>query len=767
MECFDLKRIPLEGNVCCQQKCYLSEHVFKKINQSFCPRVYALLALSSKCKCICRLGLEKDLHSSFIKFNDSVVSYKECQQTKDGFPCEPLDRNIERVNIEEIGIVQIVNSVKSVSVSVVFTDVKAIKKWKNNSSNLSNIVKSILQLYVISDCSVVFLDNLEAQQRLGIHCLVVHRMSTFGSVESILGRVCSSTKVSTFKLLSQLRFELKQNVQNSLELGGLSKPYQALKEIIESQSLRSKGKGLQPPQQVLLIGPSGCGKTSLVQKIAGDCGAILVSILGPELYHPKPGDTEDALRRVFQEASDLADEGLTVLLLDEVDSICLKREKAGSSYTARATSQLLSLLEKVGETPNLVVIATTNRVHDIDTAIRRPGRLEIEIYIGVPTEKQRKEILYILTRPMLSLDFEYTAELCEAVANMTPGYVGADLSLLCQDVAFLQLKKQENSKFSELEDWLEYFHRALSRIRPSSLRSGLGVVTTHPVNLSDIGGLDDVKKTLEMAVKWPLLHPEAFARLGLPQPHGVLMYGPPGCAKTRLACALATATNTTFLATSAAELYSPFVGDAEKSVVELFHRARLGAPAILFIDEIDALLGSRCGREKGVHERVLSTFLTEMDGVGLSLDGAMSVHSRSDCYKEGGITCPGILVIAATNRPDILDDALLRPGRFDKLIYVPPPDALGRLDILRIYLAKTPLAPCVNLQEIAAFTEYFSGADIKNLCREAALHALAEDGMGVADVKHKDFLWAIDSVRPSLTKSQIQWYNNFNISSKR
>lgn len=765
MECVKLKRIPLEESVCSQQKCYLSESLLTKVNPSLNPRTYVLIDFSPKCQYVCKLGLEKDLHSSFIKFNDSVVIFKDCEQTKDGFPCEVLNRKVDSVDIRNLKILPSVNNIKSINVSLVFNDIKAVKKWKNKASSLSPVVKSILQLYVLSESCVIYLKNLEEQQTLGILCIVVHRILSFGSVDTCIAKICNSSKVSVSKLMSSDRFELKQLSQSPLELGGLSDPYQALKEVIESQNVRVKGKGFCPPQQVLLIGPSGCGKTSLVQKIASDSDAVLVTVLGPEVCQPKPGDTEDELRKIFQRASDLAEEGLTILLLDEVDCICLKRERGGSSHNARSTSQLLSLLEKVIDIPNLIVIGTTNRLFDIDLAVRRPGRLEIEIYIGVPTEKQRKEILYILTRPMLSLDFEYTAELCEEVARVTPGYVGADLSLLCQDVAFLQIKKKENSKVLDLKKWLEYFRTAIGRLRPSSLRSGLGVITTRPVSFSEIGGLDEVKKILEVAVKWPLLHPQAFARLGLQQPHGVLLYGPPGCAKTRLACALAAATNTTFLTISAAELYSPFVGDAEKSVAELFQRARLGAPAILFIDEIDALVGHRAGREKGVHERVLSTFLTEMDGIGISLEGAASILNRADIV-EGAVPSPGILVMAATNRPDMLDDALLRPGRFDKLIYVPPPDGTGRLDILKIYLSKTPLSPCVDLTEVAALTEFYSGADIKHLCREAALHALAEDGMNVPHVKQCDFLWAVDHVRPSLSKSQILWYNHFNVSSK-
>ncbi|PNF38587.1 hypothetical protein B7P43_G03982 [Cryptotermes secundus] len=243
---------------------------------------------------------------------------------------------------------------------------------------------------------------------------------------------------------------------------------------------------------------------------------------------------------------------------------------------------------------------------------------------------------------------------------------------------------------------------------------------TQHAKLSDIGGMESIKQSLCAAVEWPLLYPETFAKFGLPQPKGVLLYGPPGCAKTSLACALASAMNVTFLSVSAADLYSPYVGDAEKSIGELFHRARLGAPTILFIDEIDALVGSRGHREQGVQERVLSALLTEMDGIGVQQD---SVSTMYKTYRGNKSVCPpqinvGVVVIAATNRPDMLDNALLRPGRFDKLLYVPPPDNAARLAILRVLTAHIPLGDCVDLQFLALTTNLFSGADMSNLCRE-------------------------------------------------
>nr|CAD7408887.1 unnamed protein product [Timema poppensis] len=498
----------------------------------------------------------------------------------------------------------------------------------------------------------------------------------------MVGKVDSTTNIFISSIVSRERFEQLQN-DNVQKLGGLDNPYQTLKEIVSYHSKFgriAKDNKLKACQQVLLIGPPGCGKTSLVHLVASDCQATLVTLLGPEVCRPSPGDTELQLRKVFEHAIELAQEsGCCILLLDEVDSV---------PQTTRAFTQLLLLLEQVDRTPGLVVVATTSRPYALPASARRP-----------------------------------------------------DLALLCQHVALDKLNRQGDERDSQ-----DIFLAAIARMRPCSLRSGLGVVTTLPAALSDIGGLYRVKQEVRAAVEWPLIHSKAFRRLGLPQPRGVLLYGPPGCAKTSLARALAASTNTTFLSVSAAELYSPFVGDAERSVVELFHRARLGAPTILFIDEIDALVGSRGDRQRGVQERVLSALLTEMDGVGIKLETLSSVQHQET----------NVLVVAATNRPDLLDDALLRPGRFDKLVYVPPPDETSRQDILNVLTRDMPLAEDVDLRSVAHATQLCSGADLTNLCREAGLCALTEEGMDVQQVKNKHFQKVLDKLKPSLTQSQIE-----------
>ncbi|XP_069689211.1 ATPase family gene 2 protein homolog B-like isoform X2 [Periplaneta americana] len=681
-KCKPLIVLPLEDNISMIQKCHLPRSYSDVFN--FKTGSYILLRISKVSRCVCKLYWRSDVYNSSCFIDDSVISISDCKRTTFGLPLEAPQRTYNNITVEQVQALPRCVAVKHLSVSLVFESVTCNKRWKEKPAELLDIVKNLLEFFMLVTDSIVYTKNLSNSQKFGIHCIVVHDIGT----DVTVGRVVSGTNVHITHKLSKVWLEQFQNSSDKPPLSGLSSAYQTLHEVISHHKLyrqTAEELGINSCSQVLLVGPSGCGKTTLVRNLAANCGAVLVSVLGPEAFQPKPGDTEAWLLNIFQEASDLAEESLgidsvCILLLDEVDSLCPRRSGGGlTPYQARASTQLLTLLEHIDRVKGLIVIATTNRPNALDPKIRRPGRLETEAK-------------------------------------------------------------------NNLEEWLLDFKASVGRVRPSSLRGGLGVVTTQPSKLSDIGGMKDIKQSLCAAVEWPLLYPEAFARFGLPHPKGVLLYGPPGCAKTSLARALASALNVTFLSISAAELYSPYVGDAEKGIAELFHRARLGAPTILFIDEIDALVGSRGERESGVQERVLSALLTEMDGIGVRLDSLSTVNK-------------GVVVIAATNRPDMLDDALLRPGRFDKLLYVPPPDAEARLDILKILTAHTPLGDCVDLQTIALATNNFSGADLSNLCREAALAALTEGGMAVKQVKHKHFLQVLQHLLPSLSQDQIDFYS--------
>jgi transitional endoplasmic reticulum ATPase len=495
------------------------------------------------------------------------------------------------------------------------------------------------------------------------------------------------------------------------DIGGLKEEIQKVREMIELPLRHPEifeKLGIEAPKGILLYGPPGTGKTLLAKAVANESNAHFISISGPEIMSKFYGESEARLREIFKEAKEKAP---SIIFIDEIDSIAPKREEVTGEVERRVVSQLLSLMDGLESRGKVIVIAATNRPNAIDPALRRPGRFDREIEIRVPDKKARLEILQIHTRNMpLAPDVNL-----EKIANITHGFVGADLEYLCKEAAMKCLRRVlpelnlEEEKIppeilNKLIVTMDDFMEALKEVTPSAMREVY--IETPDVRWSDIGGLEDVKRQLQEAVEWPLKYPELYKKLGHTMPKGILLHGPSGTGKTMLAKAVATESEANFISVRGPELLSKWVGESERGVREVFRRARQAAPCVIFFDEIDSIAPIRgMGGDSMVTERVVSQLLTEMDGIQ---------------------SLQGVVVLAATNRIDMVDPALLRPGRFDKLIYVGMPDKYARQKILEIHTKNKPLAEDVRLDKIAEMCEDFSGADVAAVANTAVSLVLHE-----------------------------------------
>jgi len=530
------------------------------------------------------------------------------------------------------------------------------------------------------------------------------------------------------------------------DIGGLKEEIQRLREMVELPMRHPEifqRLGIDPPKGVLLHGPPGCGKTLLARAVANESDANFFSINGPEIMSKFYGESEARLREIFQQAEKNSP---AIIFIDELDAIAPKREEVTGEVERRVVAQLLALLDGLTGRGNVIVIGATNRPNALDPALRRPGRFDREIEIGIPDKQGRYEILQIHTRGMpLAEDVDL-----KKLADMTHGYTGADLAALCRETAMKALRRylpeidleQERippSVLEKMEVKMEDFINAYREITPTAMREVAIEVPT--VHWDDIGDLEDAKQELRESVEWPLKNPDVFKRMGINPPRGILLFGPPGCGKTLLARAVATESEANFISIKGPEVFSKWVGESERAIREVFRKARMSAPAIIFFDEIDALVPRRgIGySDSGVTERVISQLLTEIDGIE---------------------TLQEVIVLAATNRPDILDPAIMRPGRLDRMIYVPEPNEEGRFQIFKIHTRDMPLAKDVDLRKLAQLTKGYSGADIESICREAAIIALRRD-INSKEVTFADFEKALKRIGPSITPDMDKWYRNF------
>lgn len=566
--------------------------------------------------------------------------------------------------------------------------------------------------------------------------------------------VVSTDPTGPVKITEKTDIEMKQQAVEDVEqqqvrvpevtyedIGGLEDEIQQVREMIELPLKHPEvfqQLGIDAPQGVLLHGPPGTGKTLLAKAVANEADATFMSINGPEIMSKYYGESEKQLREKFEEAQDNSP---AIIFIDEIDAIASKRSEVGGEVERRVVAQLLSLMDGLEERENVIVIAATNRVDAVDEALRRGGRFDREIEIGVPNRSGRKEIMQIHTRNMpLTDDVDL-----DQIADKTHGYVGADLQAVAKEAAMAVLRRvlpeidlDEEIPSNVMEKLVvsrDDMVEGIRKVQPSAMREVM--VEVPQVTWDEVGGLEDTKEKLREMVEWPQTHPERFQNMGIDVPRGILLYGLPGTGKTLLAKAVANEANANFISIKGPEIFSKFVGESEESIREVFKKARQVAPCILFIDEIDSIATRRGNRsDSGVGDRVVNQLLTELDGIE-SLEG--------------------VTVIAATNRPDLIDPAILRPGRIDRNIEVEVPGLEARKKILEVHTKDMPLDDDVDLDELAEETKGYVGSDIESLCREAGMFSLRNNPES-EEVRWEDFESALDEVKPTATDENVEHY---------
>ena len=526
------------------------------------------------------------------------------------------------------------------------------------------------------------------------------------------------------------------------DIGGLGDQLQKVREMIElplKHPILFRRLGIDPPRGVLLHGPPGTGKTLIAKAVAAETQAHFTSINGPEIISKYYGESEKQLREIFDEATSNAP---AIIFIDELDSIAPKREDVSGEVERRVVAQLLTLLDGMQGRDNVVVIGATNRRDAIDPALRRPGRFDRELEIGVPDKNGRSEIIDIHTRGMpISDDFEM-----EWLLENSYGFVGADISALVRESAMKALRRylpeidlDQDEIPAEVLEKMEVkmadFREAIKEIEPSALREIYVEVPT--ASWDDVGGLSEIKERLKESIEWPLNQPETFEHFGIKPPRGIVLFGAPGTGKTLIAKAIANEAKANFISIKGPEMISKWVGESERAVREVFKKAKQAAPSIIFLDEFESIAGVRrsmTGEGSDVMNRVVNQILSSMDGVE---------------------SMEGVIVVAATNRPEMIDPALLRSGRFERVLHVPPPDRQSRLEILKIHSSEMPLGR-FKLDDIADDLENYTGADIEAICREAALIAMRA---GKKTVSKSHFEEAVNRVRPTVNKDMLEYYS--------
>jgi len=581
-----------------------------------------------------------------------------------------------------------------------------------------------------------FFKGSSRRPTLGTLRLIVENTRPSGRVV----RITRNTQIKVNKRVAVLN--VSGDVVTYDDVGGLGDEIQRIREMVELPLKHPElfhRLNIDPPKGVLFYGPSGTGKTLLVKAVSQESNAYFIPINGPEIMSKFYGASEGRLRDIFREAEDNAP---SIIFIDEIDSIAPKRQEATGEVERRVVSQLLSLLDGLRGRGEVIVIGATNRINSIDEALRRPGRFDREIEFGVPNVKGRKEVFQIHTRGMPITDDVNL----DNYSEITHGFVGADIMAVCREAAMFSLRRIlpkinldepiPSEIIQDLNIRDEDFLQAINMIEPSAMREVMIEIPNVP--WEDVGGLEDIKQELKEGVEWPIKYKKLFKKAGIRPLNGILLFGPPGCGKTLLAKAVATESQSNFITVKGPEIFSKWVGESEKSVREIFRKARQAAPSIIYFDEIDAISSGR-GSVQGSHiyDSIVNQILVEMDGI----------ENRK-----------GIIIIASTNRPDLIDAALLRPGRFDRLLHITAPDHNARLKILKVHTKDMPLADDVSLNKIAQNTEGYSGADLENVCREAGMQAIREKLENLDIIENKHFEDALTKIKSTLPKELVERY---------
>ena len=586
----------------------------------------------------------------------------------------------------------------------------------------------------------MFMRSHKRRPTLGLLRLVVENTSPANKIV----KITRDTRIKVNKRVALLN--VSGGIVTYDDVGGLTDEIQRIREMVELPLKHPElfhRLNIDPPKGVLFYGPSGTGKTLMAKAVSQESNAYFISINGPEIMSKFYGASEGRLREIFDDAEKNAP---SIIFIDEIDSIAPKRSDTSGEVERRVVSQLLSLMDGLQGRGHIIVVGATNRINALDEALRRPGRFDREIEFGVPTVKGRKEIFQIHTRGM---PLEEDVAL-NRYSEITYGFAGADIMAVCREAALFALRRIlpkinldepiPSDIIQELRISDKDFIQATNMVEPSAMREIM--IDIPDISWEDVGGLEDIKSELQEAVEWPLKYPKLFEKAGIRPLNGIILFGPPGCGKTLLAKAVASESKCNFITVKGPEILSKWVGESQKSIREIFRKGRQASPSIIYFDEIDAITAVRMsydGTGSGVTSSIVNQILVEMDGL----------EDRK-----------GVIVIASTNRPDLVDSALLRPGRFDRLLYVMAPDLESRKKILGVHTSKMPLANDISLKHIAQITDGYSGADLENVCREAGMQAIREKMEDIDKIEYKHFEFALSKIKSTLPTEIIEKYED-------